>query len=418
MVVCMVLTQQGDINEINIPFTAKEIQKKATTIFKTPLVKQYVTNNGSTAVRNLDSIDIDNNEKLLYFGYHKGNDKCKNVNKYNHSITCFYDLLLVKVNHKLQPISLSKNELEEYFVYEIENNETETGDKCTSEEDDGEDGEEDGEDGEDDGEEDIEDDEDDIEVVENVIVDEETNYEEDEQEDEDEEEENVEYVYNSNSDNELDEQECIDNINIKENEIDIDINEEINEIDNFTEDTETIANEISENINYQELREKILELFTGLHIDPDNASQIEQSILRSMIELSTSRKINNKWDNLNFRKIYLNKCRSLYSNMNSGSYINNKSFIEKINNNELNLDKIAYMSYQEIFPEHWKKMMDEKYKRDKLLYEEKAEAMTDQFKCGRCKSRKCTYYELQTRSADEAMTIFITCLTCGNRWKQ
>ena len=56
--------------------------------------------------------------------------------------------------------------------------------------------------------------------------------------------------------------------------------------------------------------------------------------------------------------------------------------------------------------------------KEKLLYEQKAEAMTDQFKCGRCKSKKCTYYELQTRSADEAMTIFITCLNCGNRWKQ
>ena len=83
----------------------------------------------------------------------------------------------------------------------------------------------------------------------------------------------------------------------------------------------------------------------------------------------------------------------------------------------LSLESIA-MSFQELYPEHWKKMMDEKYKRDKMLYEEKAEAMTDQFKCGRCKSRKCTYYELQTRSADEAMTTFITCLNCGNRWKQ
>ncbi len=44
-------------------------------------------------------------------------------------------------------------------------------------------------------------------------------------------------------------------------------------------------------------------------------------------------------------------------------------------------------------------------------------AMTDEFKCKRCKSRKTTYYEMQTRSADEPMTIFITCLTCGNRWK-
>ena len=44
-------------------------------------------------------------------------------------------------------------------------------------------------------------------------------------------------------------------------------------------------------------------------------------------------------------------------------------------------------------------------------------AATDQFKCYKCKKRKCTYYEMQTRSADEPMTTFVTCLSCGNRWK-
>jgi transcription elongation factor S-II len=33
-------------------------------------------------------------------------------------------------------------------------------------------------------------------------------------------------------------------------------------------------------------------------------------------------------------------------------------------------------------------------------------AATDIFKCGRCKQRKCTYYQMQTRSADEPMTTF------------
>ena len=40
------------------------------------------------------------------------------------------------------------------------------------------------------------------------------------------------------------------------------------------------------------------------------------------------------------------------------------------------------------------------------------------FKCGRCKSTKTTHYQQQTRSADEPMTVFITCTECGNRWKQ
>lgn len=45
------------------------------------------------------------------------------------------------------------------------------------------------------------------------------------------------------------------------------------------------------------------------------------------------------------------------------------------------------------------------------------ESATDQFPCAKCKGRKCTYYQLQTRSADEPMTVFITCLNCGNKWK-
>ena len=45
------------------------------------------------------------------------------------------------------------------------------------------------------------------------------------------------------------------------------------------------------------------------------------------------------------------------------------------------------------------------------------QASTDAFKCGKCKQRKCTYYQLQTRSADEPMTTFVTCVECGNRWK-
>ena len=48
---------------------------------------------------------------------------------------------------------------------------------------------------------------------------------------------------------------------------------------------------------------------------------------------------------------------------------------------------------------------------------QRKEASTDAFKCGKCKQRKCTYYQLQTRSADEPMTTFVTCVNCDNRWK-
>lgn len=40
-----------------------------------------------------------------------------------------------------------------------------------------------------------------------------------------------------------------------------------------------------------------------------------------------------------------------------------------------------------------------------------------QFPCGKCKSSSTTYFQMQTRSSDEPMTTFVSCLNCGNRWK-
>ena len=47
---------------------------------------------------------------------------------------------------------------------------------------------------------------------------------------------------------------------------------------------------------------------------------------------------------------------------------------------------------------------------------------TDQFLCDRChaegkEGRNCTYFQMQTRGADEPMTIFVTCLDCGNKFR-
>ena len=68
-------------------------------------------------------------------------------------------------------------------------------------------------------------------------------------------------------------------------------------------------------------------------------------------------------------------------------------------------------------PSKWKVMMEKQSKRVESLFTNQIEASTDMFKCKKCKSKRCTYYELQTRSADEPATIFVTCLDCGKNWK-
>jgi len=44
-------------------------------------------------------------------------------------------------------------------------------------------------------------------------------------------------------------------------------------------------------------------------------------------------------------------------------------------------------------------------------------AVTDAWRCGKCGQRKCSYFQKQTRSADEPMTTFVRCVVCGNRWR-
>ena len=73
-----------------------------------------------------------------------------------------------------------------------------------------------------------------------------------------------------------------------------------------------------------------------------------------------------------------------------------------------------------------KMVTDERKLRNKKIQEKalfecerrlKPSTMIDQFKCGKCGQKKCTYYHLQTRSADEPMTMFVTYINCNNHWK-
>ena len=170
--------------------------------------------------------------------------------------------------------------------------------------------------------------------------------------------------------------------------------------------------------NYEDKVRKISVNFINKELKNESISRkIEKSIYNYCINLSKEKNIKRKWENIIFKNLYLSKIRSIYSNI-SDCYIQNKNFKNRIFKGEIDLDNISKLSAYDIFPENWKDLIDKKMERDKLKYELKPEAMTDVFKCRKCNSRSCSYYEVQTRSADEPMTQFINCLNCGNRWRQ
>ena len=109
---------------------------------------------------------------------------------------------------------------------------------------------------------------------------------------------------------------------------------------------------------------------------------------------------------------------SIASNIHPLSPVKNPRLLNRIKEGELKIWDIANMTHQEMYPENWEELADRQLIREQKLLEGDKGSATDKFKCHRCGKRECTYYEMQTRSADEPMTIFISCLNCGKRWRQ
>ena len=113
--------------------------------------------------------------------------------------------------------------------------------------------------------------------------------------------------------------------------------------------------------------------------------------------------------------IYNDKVYELLCNLDSDNKIFNKQLLLDIKSNKDDYIKnIPYMQSHELNKEAWDKIV----KKLKLKEHKKYNiAATDAYKCGKCGEKQCKVTQMQTRSADEPMTVFVTCLVCGNTFK-
>jgi len=116
-------------------------------------------------------------------------------------------------------------------------------------------------------------------------------------------------------------------------------------------------------------------------------------------------------------KEYLHKFRSLFSNLKDEL---NGGLRNALFTGDLTSDRLIQMSYEELANPKL-----QKERKDLKEYQQEArrgdrhmtEATCTMFTCHKCGANKTTYFQLQTRSADEPMTTFVTCCNCGNHWK-
>ncbi|CAH8310555.1 unnamed protein product [Eruca vesicaria subsp. sativa] len=111
-----------------------------------------------------------------------------------------------------------------------------------------------------------------------------------------------------------------------------------------------------------------------------------------------------------------NKYRSIMFNLRDS---NNPDLRRRVLTGEVSPEKLITMSAEDMASD--KRKQETNQIKEKFLFDcergQAPKASTDQFKCGRCGQRKCTYYQMQTRSADEPMTTYVTCVNCDNHWK-
>lgn len=167
----------------------------------------------------------------------------------------------------------------------------------------------------------------------------------------------------------------------------------------------------------EKVRAKLTDRFTKMQMNEEAASNaalnLERGIYNYTLRESDNKNIVKKWDNGYFVQIYADRLRTVCINM------GNQHVMQLLTAKQIKAHELAFMTHQDMHPDKWSELIKAKQLRDKNKYETKVEASTDNFTCpnSKCRSTKCTYYQLQTRSADEPMTTFVTCIDCGKRWK-
>ena len=184
------------------------------------------------------------------------------------------------------------------------------------------------------------------------------------------------------------------------------------------------------------LRAWTVSRFTTAIGAPVSARNAERSVYNWAVKTTRGRGEDSAWENPSFRWRYKHKALHLMEELKRAPVasveleVNGEQVTLKLNytpqrvyrlkNKEVEARRLAELGPEQLWPEgRWATLALQRKRRELDLEKARVndENYSGMFKCGKCKSTKTTYYQLQTRSADEPMTTFITCMNCSNRWK-
>lgn len=156
-------------------------------------------------------------------------------------------------------------------------------------------------------------------------------------------------------------------------------------------------------------RDRILKFFQEILTD-SLGQACEEAIYQQVMSIKDA-------DAKKIERAYLSLAYNLIENLDPEGSIGNNYLRPLVLEGKISPIELSQMSNQELYPDKWDQI---RAARLNEIKNENAQvvATTDLYKCGKCHKRECTYFQLQTRSSDEPITTFITCVNCGKKWRE
>jgi DNA-directed RNA polymerase subunit M/transcription elongation factor TFIIS len=111
-----------------------------------------------------------------------------------------------------------------------------------------------------------------------------------------------------------------------------------------------------------------------------------------------------------FESIYSDKFEKMKCLLNTSKYI-----IDSLKEKKINPRELAFLKPEELNPDKYADIITKKEIEE---FKKSNQATTDAYKCPKCKQRKCSVEEKQTRSGDEPATVYVECKNpdCGYKF--
>ncbi|MEO0236760.1 MAG: hypothetical protein ABIN35_00810 [candidate division WOR-3 bacterium] len=161
-------------------------------------------------------------------------------------------------------------------------------------------------------------------------------------------------------------------------------------------------------------RDKVLENLPKTGLNSDLVIPLENSIYQQTMKIIDG--LQQKYNYELIKNIYMYNARHIIDNLRKDSQIGNTELVDKVNSGQITVQQLVELTPEEMHPNRWQHLIDKKNLEIKKLTTD-PEATSSLFWCSRCHRNKTTYFERQDRSADEPMTIHITCCYCGHKWR-